>query len=256
MKALKSLAVRKGIALIVVSHVSTKESAKEGGATQLSLTDIRASKDVIQDADTVWGLERDRASTKMLLRTLKVHRSAGGRYGEVEFDFVDGRYVELINEDEEYEQRNGNEKQLREIVRETESQPGIRIDKGELLEGVHTGLHKPSEPAKVSKRKIVLGNRSEGKVLEGGRRQATRSEARQPKHEVGTSVSTTGGAGKRKEVSNVSKVGNQTRLHSGGNKRTKPDSQRRATLGGGAKKATPSTVLDMDAIMKRAEELL
>ena len=170
---------------------------------------------------------------------------------------MDEDEIERMQEemDEEYEQRNGNEKQLREIVRTAESQPGIRVDKGELHEGVHSGLHKPNESTKVPKRKTILGNRSEGKVLARGRSEVASSKTRQPKHEVGVSVSTTRSKGERKEVSDVSQVGNQTRLHSSGDKRTRQDSKRRATLGGSEKKES-ATGLDMAAIMKRAEELL
>lgn len=248
MKALKSLAVRKGIAIIVVSHVSTKENAKEGGATQLSLTDIRASKDVIQDADTVWGLERDRSSTTMLLRTLKVHRSAGGRYGEIEFDFVDGRYVEVNSEEDEDEAygRHGNEKQLREIVREEESTIGVRVDKGIVHQTVHTGLHKSPEPTAVPRRKAVLGNRSKGQILEGRRREDSSSRDTESKPEVGDGVPKSRGTSERKKVSNVSQVGNKARLGSRGNQRARQDSQGRSQVGG----------LDMAAIMARAEELL
>ena len=264
MKALKSLAVRKGIAIIVVSHVSTKESAKDGGATQLSLTDIRASKDVIQDADTVWGLERDRSSTTMLLRTLKVHRSAGGRYGEIEFDFVDGRYVEVNEEESEEGDKVYDEKQLRETVRKEDSEFGVRVDKGELHEGVHSGLHKPIESPEVPTRKAVLGNRSKGKVLERGRGEATSSDKAKPKHEATPSVPKSGRQGIGKEVSHLPTLGSEAWNSRSGNKRTSSNSQRRTslgesrnkTLGGNRKPASNSGGLDMEAIMKRAETML
>lgn len=250
MKALKSLAVRKGIAIIVVSHVSTKESAKEGGATQLSLTDIRASKDVIQDADTVWGLERDRASTTMLLRTLKVHRSAGGRYGEIEFDFVNGRYIELNQEEDE----TYDEKQLREIVQQEATTPGVRVDKGILLEGVHTGLHQSSESATVPTGEALLGDRSKRKVLAGGRGKAPSSDKAKPQPEASNSVSTTRRKSLSKKVPDVQEVVSKAQHRGLGDRRTRQNSKGRATLG--SKKTGNSGGLDMKAIMSRAQTLL
>lgn len=271
MKAIKSLAVRKGIAIIVVSHVSTKESAKEGGATQLSLTDIRASKDVIQDADTVWGLERDRSSTIMLLRTLKVHRSAGGRYGEVEFDFQNGRYT-VVN-DETMEGNTYDEKQLRASVQQSESQLGVRVDTNQLHERVYTGLHQSSESAEVSTGEAVLGNRGEGKVLAGRRRKVASRDKAESTVEVSDSVPATRRKSVVKKVPDVQEVVHQTRHHGLGNKRTKQDSQRRSeidsqrrseigkpkrtSLGGNKRDSRGDTGggLDMAAIMKRAEEI-
>ena len=231
MKSLKALAVRKGISIIVVAHVSTKENAKEGGATQLSLTDIRASKDIIQDADSVWGLERARDSNVMLLRTLKVSRSAGGRYGEIEFEFVDGMYREINEEHEGI----AYEKQLRASVRQTNSgeagaQDGVRASDSGVHQDVHAGLHRDKESSAAKSRKTLLRNRSEGKVLEGGRSEATSSEARQSTNANSTSVSTSRQKDRGAEVSNVSSVGKEKPLLGLRNRRDKSNTKRSASV--------------------------
>lgn len=236
-KALKACAVRKGIAIILVAHVSTKENANEGGATKLSLTDIRASKDIIQDVDSVWGLERARDNNIMLLRTLKVSRSAGGRYGEVEFEFIDGMYKELNEEHE----GAAYEKQLRANIRQTNSvetgtQDGVRASNSGVHQDVYTGLHRDEKPSSTKTRKTLLRNRSEGKVLEGGRSEAVSSKARQSTNANSASVSTSRQKNRGEEVSNVPPVGTKKRNNGLWNRRDKSNSKggssvERRTLG-------------------------
>jgi KaiC/GvpD/RAD55 family RecA-like ATPase len=232
MKALKSLAVRKGISIIVVAHVSAKENAKEGGATQLSLTDIRASKDIIQDADSVWGLERARDSNTMLLRTLKVSRSAGGRYGEIEFEFVDGMYKEKG----EYDGGGtAYEKQLRTDIRQTNSgddgtQDGVRISDGELHKDVHPGLHRDEELNAPKARKTLLRNRGKGSVLEGGRSKTSSGKTRQSPNENSACISISRQENRREEIPDVSQLGEKERDNGLRNQRASSDTKRSVSV--------------------------
>jgi len=85
-KALKALALEMGVPVIALSQLSRKAESNEAP----SLNQLRASGQLEQDADQVWGLQRDTtvATTQSQAATLHVLKNKTGPTGKVQLSWV------------------------------------------------------------------------------------------------------------------------------------------------------------------------
>lgn len=105
---LKGLALRKGVALIVVSHIS-RDGDNEDEVPKIK--HLRGGNGLAQYSDCVLGLGRKRDSDKMMVRTIKVDRRVG-KFTEFELLLRDYSlqengvvrdFVEYTEEEDEYD---------------------------------------------------------------------------------------------------------------------------------------------------------
>lgn len=105
---LKGVALRKGVTLIVVSHIS-RDGDNEDEVPKIK--HLRGGNGVAQYSDCVLGIGRKRDSNKMTVRTIKLDRRVG-KFTEFELEFKDYTlqengvvydFVQEIDEEEEYD---------------------------------------------------------------------------------------------------------------------------------------------------------
>lgn len=160
---LKQMALRRGVCLIVVSHISRDEGGKNEEEVP-KLGAIRGGNGLAQYSDCVLGIGRKRDSKVLTVKTIKVDRMVGAY---VEFQLQYDRYAlvetgevtEVQQEEEEdcgfdtiYETKEENGRDTVDEVRtvpldvrgnssnELPSEDGVRENNTDVHEGVSTGL--------------------------------------------------------------------------------------------------------------------
>lgn len=161
--AIKEMCLRRGVCVILVSHISGGEAEEKVP----SLKDLRGSRGIAQYSDCVFGIGRARSSPELEVKTIKVDRMCG-KYLEFKLRYEGyapvetGEVSEVETHDDDNEETDGWDTQhevrgLQEHLRgdsgnEHTSSDAVRTGNVDIHQGIHTGLPSPKRDIRGDKR--------------------------------------------------------------------------------------------------------
>lgn len=179
--ALKQFALRRGVCLIVVSHISRDEGGKNEEEVP-KLGAIRGGNGLAQYSDCVLGVGRKRDSNSLTVRTIKVDRMVG-KFVEFNLKYErcalieDGTVTEIEQEEDDEDvwtnewdtsTENGT---VPEHIRgdgsnELPSEITVRAVQPDVPEGVHTGLSTTQPDNSGMQRVLPTGGQNQNETGE------------------------------------------------------------------------------------------